>query len=247
MNGSVGAARCPQEDFLRWVAQCGRSGLLLNPTVVHGGTSTDWETLYPGGQLLRINRRHAAGLAVPGAARFGHRDIQVSPRMLHQARQAPQPVLGRGTLTLPHAAADAFEPLATAQRTGLRHGPDHLLPVLSLGERSRDPGDGRPGHHTGCRTAVAITGDGSLWAHDAEGTRALRELIQRYLGAERPAGAFRVTPRPWRRLAHDGLYNDRWVAGGWLGTRAATSARPSEDGRWFEHGEGFDAHGGWPF
>jgi hypothetical protein len=47
--------RTAQEDFLRWVAQCGRSGLLLNPTVVHGGTSTAWETLYPGGQLLRIN------------------------------------------------------------------------------------------------------------------------------------------------------------------------------------------------
>ncbi|MFG2836005.1 aminotransferase class I/II-fold pyridoxal phosphate-dependent enzyme [Streptomyces zaomyceticus] len=47
--------RAPQEDFLQWVARCGRSGLRLNPTVVHGGTSAAWDSLYPGGQLLRIN------------------------------------------------------------------------------------------------------------------------------------------------------------------------------------------------
>ncbi|MGW2183249.1 aminotransferase class I/II-fold pyridoxal phosphate-dependent enzyme [Streptomyces sp. NPDC001732] len=47
--------RAPQEDFLQWVIQCGRSGLRLNPTVVHGGTTAAWEALYPGGQLLRIN------------------------------------------------------------------------------------------------------------------------------------------------------------------------------------------------
>ncbi|MFF3015529.1 hypothetical protein [Streptomyces sp. NPDC057939] len=44
-----------QEDFLPWVAQCGRAGLRLNPTVVHGGTSAAWDALYPGGQLLRLN------------------------------------------------------------------------------------------------------------------------------------------------------------------------------------------------
>ncbi|MFJ8856078.1 aminotransferase class I/II-fold pyridoxal phosphate-dependent enzyme [Streptomyces sp. NPDC102437] len=47
--------RHPQESFLPWVVQCGRSGLLLNPTVVHGGTTDAWETLYPDRQLLRIN------------------------------------------------------------------------------------------------------------------------------------------------------------------------------------------------
>ncbi|APE24520.1 MULTISPECIES: aminotransferase class I/II-fold pyridoxal phosphate-dependent enzyme [Streptomyces] len=47
--------RTPRADFLQWVARCGRSGLRLNPTVVHGGTSGAWEALYPGGQLLRIN------------------------------------------------------------------------------------------------------------------------------------------------------------------------------------------------
>ncbi|MFB8085010.1 aminotransferase class I/II-fold pyridoxal phosphate-dependent enzyme [Streptomyces sp. NPDC055992] len=47
--------RSPQEGFLPWVAQCGRAGLRLNPTVVHGGTSAAWDTLYPGSQLLRLN------------------------------------------------------------------------------------------------------------------------------------------------------------------------------------------------
>jgi hypothetical protein len=47
--------RTPQEDFLQWVTRCARSGLCLNPTIVHGGTATAWEALYPGGQLLRIN------------------------------------------------------------------------------------------------------------------------------------------------------------------------------------------------
>lgn len=44
-----------QEDFLSWVAQCGRAGLRLNPTVVHGGTTAAWDGLYPGRQLVRIN------------------------------------------------------------------------------------------------------------------------------------------------------------------------------------------------
>ncbi|MCC2275469.1 aminotransferase class I/II-fold pyridoxal phosphate-dependent enzyme [Streptomyces sp. ET3-23] len=47
--------RTPQDDFLPWVVRCARAGLLLNPTVVHGGTSAAWDVLYPGGQLLRIN------------------------------------------------------------------------------------------------------------------------------------------------------------------------------------------------
>ena len=39
--------------------------------------------------------------------------VDVSPQMLHQARQSLTPVLGHCTLTLVHAAADAYEPLAT--------------------------------------------------------------------------------------------------------------------------------------
>ncbi|MER7468411.1 hypothetical protein [Streptomyces sp. NPDC097981] len=47
--------RTPQDDFLAWVVRCGRAGLRINPTVVHGGTSAAWDALYPGAQLLRLN------------------------------------------------------------------------------------------------------------------------------------------------------------------------------------------------
>ncbi|MGW7199552.1 hypothetical protein [Streptomyces chryseus] len=47
--------RTPQEGFLAWVVRCGRAGLRLNPTLVHGGTSAAWDALYPDGQLLRVN------------------------------------------------------------------------------------------------------------------------------------------------------------------------------------------------
>ncbi|MEV3925890.1 aminotransferase class I/II-fold pyridoxal phosphate-dependent enzyme [Actinomadura coerulea] len=47
--------REPQPDFLRWVQECGRQGLRLNPAVVHGGTIPAWEALHPGQQFLRMN------------------------------------------------------------------------------------------------------------------------------------------------------------------------------------------------
>ncbi|GAA5604488.1 aminotransferase class I/II-fold pyridoxal phosphate-dependent enzyme [Streptomyces griseus] len=53
--------RIPQERFLPWVTLCGRAGLRLNPTVVHGGTSAAWDALYPGGQLLRLNLSETPG------------------------------------------------------------------------------------------------------------------------------------------------------------------------------------------
>jgi hypothetical protein len=51
--------------------------------------------------------------------------------------------------------------------------------------------------------AVAIMGDGSLWTHDATWTRALRELIQLYLGQERRAGARRSYAEPRRSYEED--------------------------------------------
>ncbi|MFF8917437.1 hypothetical protein ACF08M_30050 [Streptomyces sp. NPDC015032] len=64
--------RAPQEDFLQWVARCGRSGLRLNPTVVHGGTTAAWETLYPGAQLLRINLSEDPAAVDQGLSRLRH-------------------------------------------------------------------------------------------------------------------------------------------------------------------------------
>ncbi|MEU4086451.1 class I SAM-dependent methyltransferase [Streptomyces aureus] len=128
--------------------------------------------------------------------------VDVSPQMLHQARQALTPLLGHCTLTLVHAAADAYEPLATLPGEP-DSGPDLITccrsyhwmngeAVLEMADRIATPG-----------AAVAIMGDGSLWTHDADWTRALRELIQRYLGAERRAGARRSYTEPRHSYEED--------------------------------------------
>ncbi|MGA5442370.1 class I SAM-dependent methyltransferase [Streptomyces griseoincarnatus] len=128
--------------------------------------------------------------------------VDVSPQMLHQARQALTPVLGHCTLTLVHAAADAYEPLATLPGEP-DSGPDLITccrsyhwmngdAVLEMADRVATPG-----------AAVAIMGDGSLWTHDADWTRALRELIQLYLGRERRAGARRSYAEPRRSYEED--------------------------------------------
>ncbi|MFI1015970.1 hypothetical protein [Streptomyces sp. NPDC020965] len=38
----------PQADFFAWTRHCASRGLLLNPTVVHGGTAPAWKALHPG-------------------------------------------------------------------------------------------------------------------------------------------------------------------------------------------------------
>ncbi|MFD8882159.1 class I SAM-dependent methyltransferase [Streptomyces erythrochromogenes] len=128
--------------------------------------------------------------------------VDVSRQMLHQASQALHPLLGDCTLTLAHAAADAYEPLATLPGEP-DSGPDLITccrsyhwmngqAVLEMADRVATPG-----------AAVVIMGDGSLWTHDADWTRALRELIQRYLGAERRAGARRSYAEPRRSYEED--------------------------------------------
>ncbi|MEU6353608.1 methyltransferase domain-containing protein [Streptomyces sp. NPDC047072] len=128
--------------------------------------------------------------------------VDISPQMLHQAGQALTPVLGDCTLSLVHAAAAAYEPLATLPGEP-DSGPDLITfcrsyhwmngeTVLEMADRVATSG-----------AAVAIMGDGSLWTHDADWTRALRELIQRYLGAERRAGARRSYAEPRRSYEED--------------------------------------------
>ncbi|MFJ8752147.1 class I SAM-dependent methyltransferase [Streptomyces sp. NPDC102441] len=128
--------------------------------------------------------------------------VDVSPQMLHQARQALTPVLGHCTLTLVHAAADAYEPLATLPGEP-DSGPDLITfcrsyhwmngpVVLEMADRVATPG-----------AAVAIMGDGSLWTHGADWTHALRALIQHYLGSERRAGARRSYAEPRRSYEED--------------------------------------------
>ncbi|QDN54305.1 class I SAM-dependent methyltransferase (plasmid) [Streptomyces sp. S1D4-20] len=128
--------------------------------------------------------------------------VDVSPQMLHQARQALTPVLSHCTLTLVHAAADAYEPLATLPGEP-DSGPDLITfcrsyhwmngeAVLEMADRVAAPG-----------AALAIMGDGSLWTHPAGWTRALRELIQHYLGPARRAGVFGSYTEPSSRFEED--------------------------------------------
>ncbi|MGW3209087.1 class I SAM-dependent methyltransferase [Streptomyces sp. NPDC001135] len=128
--------------------------------------------------------------------------VDVSPQMLHQARQAITPVLGHCTLTLVNAAADAYEPLATLPGEP-DSGPDLITCCRSYhwinGPAVREMADrvAAPG------AAAAIMGDGSLWTHDAAWTRAPRQLIQRYLGQERRAGARSSYAEPRRSYEED--------------------------------------------
>ncbi|MFJ4125994.1 class I SAM-dependent methyltransferase [[Kitasatospora] papulosa] len=141
-------------------------------------------------------------LLASGAALTHIEAVDVSQQMLHQAGQALHPLLGDCTLTLAHAAADAYEPLATLPGEP-GSGPDLITfcrsfhwingqAVLEMADRVSTPG-----------AAVAIMGDGSLWTHDADWTRALRELSQHYLGAERRAGASRSYVQPRRSYEED--------------------------------------------
>ncbi|MCT2547994.1 class I SAM-dependent methyltransferase [Streptomyces atratus] len=133
----------------------------LDPVLLDLGTGT--------GQVP-LALRHA----VPGLAHI--EAVDVSRQILDRARDALAPVLGRCTLALVHAAADKYRPLAPQSGTAVPE-PDlvtccrsyHWMPgpaVLDMADRVTSP-----------HAAVAIMGDGSLWTHDSEWTRALRELI----------------------------------------------------------------------
>ncbi|MFJ3946206.1 class I SAM-dependent methyltransferase [Streptomyces griseoaurantiacus] len=125
--------------------------------------------------------------------------VDVSRPMLDQARDALTPVLGHCTLRLVHAAADAYTPLAGGETRAPHlvtccrsfHWMDRPA-VLAMADRYAAPD-----------AAVAIMGDGSLWTHDADWTRALRELIQRYLGVERRAGTGTAYCEPRRSYEED--------------------------------------------
>lgn len=158
--------------------------------------------------------------AVPGLARI--EAVDVSRPMLAQARAVLTPALGRCTLPLVHSTADAYVPLApllgeagwvpdlvTCCRSyHWMSGPD----VLAMADRVAAPD-----------ATIANMGDGSLWTHQSDWTRALRELIQRYLGPGRRAGAHGDYAEPRRSFDED-LSGSAWrdathhrflVAGTW--------------------------------
>lgn len=155
-----------------------------NPVLLDLGTGT--------GQVPRALLSAAPGLAHIEA-------VDVSQQMLDQAQDALAPVLGRCTLRLVHDAADAYAPLpgAEAHAPGLItccrafHWMDRPA-VLAMADQVAAPD-----------AAVAIMGDGSLWTYEADWTRALRELIQHYLGAERRAGTDAAYREPGRSYEED--------------------------------------------
>ncbi|MFI0219801.1 class I SAM-dependent methyltransferase [Streptomyces lydicus] len=162
-----------------------------DPTLLDLGTGT--------GQLPRA----LLAAAEPGLAHI--EAVDVSRQMLDQARDALTPVLGRCTLRLVHAAADAYTQLPG----GEARAPDlvtccrsfHWMDqpaVLAMADRVAAPD-----------ATVAIMGDGSLWTNEADWTRALRDLIQRYLGTERRAGTG-ATYREPRRSYEEDLAASAW-------------------------------------
>lgn len=138
--------------------------------------------------------------AVPDLAHI--EAVDVSQQMLDQARVALAPALDRCTLTLVRCAADAYRPLTPLS------GEEAQAPDLVTCCRSYHWMDGPAVLKMADRVAapdatVAIMGDGSLWTHDAEWTRALRGLIQRYLGSERRAGSRGSYSEPRRSYEED--------------------------------------------
>ena len=109
--------RAPQEDLLPWVARCGRSGLHLNPTVVHGGTTTAWEALYPNGQLLQLNLSEEPA-AIDRGLRFRRTAQQPHPR-----DPRPHPKTGDGRVRAGRTSGDPEDP-----RTGRAAAPGRRRP-----------------------------------------------------------------------------------------------------------------------
>lgn len=166
---------------------------LPDPTLLDLGTGT--------GQVPRALLKALPSLAYIEA-------VDWSRPMLDQARAALTPVLGDCTLSLIQTSADVYAPLAPLPGEERRppdlitccrayhwmSGPD----VLAMAHRNAAP-----------RATLAIMGDGSLWTYEADWTRALRDLIQRYLGPGRRAGALGDYPKPLRPFQEE-LADSAW-------------------------------------
>lgn len=84
--------------------------------------------------------------------------------------------------------------LHVGHRASWMSGPD----VLAMAHRIAAP-----------QATLAIMGDGSLWTHEADWTRALRDLIQSYLGPRRQAGVLGAYSEPVRPFQED-LADSAW-------------------------------------
>ncbi|WRZ87854.1 methyltransferase domain-containing protein [Streptomyces sp. NBC_01007] len=134
--------------------------------------------------------------------------VDWSRPMLDQARAALTPVLGECTLNLVQTSAAVYTPLAPLP------GEDRWTPDLVTCCRAyhwmSGPDVLAMAHRVAARQAtLAVMGDGSLWTHEADWTRALRDLIQRYLGPGRRAGVLGNYPEPVRPFRED-LADSAW-------------------------------------
>ena len=166
---------------------------LPDPTLLDLGTGT--------GQVPRALLK-----ALPSLAHI--EAVDWSRPMLDQARAALTPVLGSCTLNLVQTSADVYAPLAPlpgedrwtpdlvtcCRAYHWMSGPD----VLAIAHRIAAP-----------QATLAIMGDGSLWTHEADWTRALRDLIQSYLGPVRRAGVLGAYSEPGRPFQED-LADSAW-------------------------------------
>ncbi|WFB11360.1 methyltransferase domain-containing protein [Streptomyces sp. LX-29] len=123
--------------------------------------------------------------------------VDINPGMLARAMADLKPVLGTCTVSAHTGQAHTFVPQTPERRPDLItccrafHWVERPA-VLRMADRLATP-----------RAAVAIMGDGSLWTHDADWTKALRELIQSYLGQDRRAGVRGTYAEPGRSYEDD--------------------------------------------
>ncbi|MCX5401968.1 trans-aconitate 2-methyltransferase [Streptomyces sp. NBC_00102] len=123
--------------------------------------------------------------------------VDTSGERTRAALGALLPELGASRVTGFTGRAEDFGPVAPDRRPHLItccrafHWMDRPA-VLAMADRVAAP-----------RAVFVVMGDGSLWTHGADWTRALRGLIQSYLGPVRRAGTTGVYAEPSRSFDED--------------------------------------------
>ncbi|MEU1302612.1 class I SAM-dependent methyltransferase [Streptomyces shenzhenensis] len=134
--------------------------------------------------------------------------VDLSQQMLDQARAALTPVLGGCTLSLVQTSAELYKPLAPLPEEEW-WTPDLITCCRAYHWMSGPDVLARTHRIAAPQASLAIMGDGSLWMHEADWTRALRDLVQQFLGAGRRAGALGDCPKPVRPFQEE-LADSAW-------------------------------------
>ncbi|MGW1467018.1 class I SAM-dependent methyltransferase [Streptomyces sp. NPDC002308] len=123
--------------------------------------------------------------------------VDTSRERMRAALDVLLPEVGASRVTGFAGRAEDFGPVDADRRPHLItccrafHWMDRQA-VLAMADRVAAPG-----------AVFAVMGDGSLWTHDADWTRALRSLIQSYLGPVRRAGTTGAYVEPYRPYEED--------------------------------------------